>query len=88
MDLTPHSDIERIVSQFVKSGRYASADDVLRSAVHLLDVRESIRPAHGRSALKRSLRGLIADIDCSLGFEEFRQARHEIWDGVSDRSAE
>jgi len=64
VSLTP--ELEKIVAERVRSGRYASASEVIREALRLLEERDQL------NQLRQEVR---------LGLEQLDQGRHRPFDG-------
>jgi antitoxin ParD1/3/4 len=78
ISLTP--ELERLVDEKVKSGRYASASEVIREGLRLLEEREELKQQHLAEVRRKIDRG-IDQLDRGLGIpgpearERLRQRR-------------
>lgn len=73
--------LERFVREQVVAGRFPSEGEVIRAALRLLE--QSSRTVPGPPAVgKRSPRGLLADLPSGLGYDDFKDARAELWAGL------
>lgn len=78
VSLTP--ELERLVAEKVDAGRYASASEVVREALRLLEERDQIREAR-IEALKAKVAVGIADLDAG-------RVSHSTADDIKRRARE
>ena len=64
ISLTP--ELERLVDEKVKSGRYASASEVIREGLRLLEEREELKQ-HRLAEVRRKIDRGIEQLDRGLG---------------------
>lgn len=84
MNVSLSPDLEEFINRKVASGRYLSADDVVREALRLLDDREQLR-AIRLEELRREIaigideadRGLVAPLDMDAIREKVRKRLEE-----------
>lgn len=81
-------DIEPFVIRQLQTGRYANAEDVIRTAVQALQKSEALAMAARveTTSRKRSPRGILADLRSNLPFREFREVRDSLWEGRPGRN--
>jgi putative addiction module CopG family antidote len=82
MNVSLPPQVEQIVRKQLSAGRFHTEGEVIAAAVQLLGQQET-RPS-GDVPNRRSPRGILADLHNDISFEDIKQARREMWHGLSD----
>ncbi len=84
VSLTP--ELEELIKDKVRSGRYASSSEVVREALRLLEFRDR-SDAEKLEALRADIKnGLESGESKPLDFDELRAEAHRRWEKQQDRS--
>jgi Arc/MetJ-type ribon-helix-helix transcriptional regulator len=82
MEISLNPDIEQLISGHVQSGEYSSPAEVIRTAVLLLHERSASADRQPKpNRIKRSPKGILADIRSNIGPDDIAEVRKEMWTG-------
>jgi Arc/MetJ-type ribon-helix-helix transcriptional regulator len=91
-------DLENIIRDQLAAGRFQSEDEVMRAALRMLDERRSPTPARPNLSgepgpparlpvVRRSPRGMLADLLSHISPDEITEARTRMWTSLPHREA-